>query len=303
VTFGFAVVFLNGVPSRLPAEAQVVYSAKSDSYDPESLPCLKGEKDYLRALGEAEGCPRLLGRAVQPIGYAVWGDSHAGALAPGIEEAGAKAGKAGLLLSNGACPPLMDFETGASRKERLARCWRFNQLAIELLRDQRVPLVFLVARWPKYSHHSEYGNEGVFFSPKDPISLEDFSAPLRTALDSTVANLIRNNVMPILVMDVPEPGYDVPHALAKAALTGSSNPIELLRPALERRQQLAKTVLHEIASKYKLTVIDPTPEFCDEILCAVRKNGKILYKDADHLTTTGAKIISHIFDASFAASK
>src|SRR4029079_13291638 len=94
VTFGFAVEFLDGVPSRLPAQAQVAYSAKSDSYDSKSLPCLEGEKDYLRDMGEVEGCPRLLGPPLQPLRYVVWGDSHAEAIAPGIEEAGAEAGKA-----------------------------------------------------------------------------------------------------------------------------------------------------------------------------------------------------------------
>ena len=101
-------------------------------------------------------------------------------------------------------------------------------------------------------------------------------------------------------MDVPEIGYDVPQALAKAVLTQSSIDIAPSPEAVRRRQALAMKVLAASASKYQATIVDPTPEFCNEKRCMVQKNGIILYSDADHLSQNGAKSISHIFDAVFA---
>lgn len=294
--FGIYVNASEGVASRLPPEAATAYAAKMDIIGAYREECFGDKFEDIRLVG---GCPRALDEAKnQPLQYLVWGDSHANAMAPAIAKA-AGAGRPGLLVASPSCPPLLDFNTGTSKRGRLERCHRANRAVLDLISDQNIPLVFMIARWPKYAHRSEYGTEGVFFDPSEPVGLEDHSAELRVALDKTLAELARRKAKVVLVMDVPEMGYDVPHALAKAFMTRSTSDIAPTREAVRLRQRLAMEVLSQSALKGEATLIDPTPEFCDQQRCSVRKNGTILYHDEDHLTLSGAREISHIFASAF----
>jgi peptidoglycan/LPS O-acetylase OafA/YrhL len=295
LVFGLIINASDGAPGRLPAAVIAVYSAKQDvrtSYQPQCKD--EGEVDQV--------CPYyLLGnRTDGPPRFIVWGDSHAGSMSPAIEEAAIAGRQSGFLVGRPSCPPLLNFDTGGERVEKKVLCERKNHAVMRLIRDQGISLVLMVARWPKYVHHAEYGNEGVFFDPSQPVSLDDYSAAMQTALDAMLAELTRNNVRVVLVMDVPEMGLDVPHALAKAVLTRSTGDIAPSREAVRRRQALAMKVLSASASKYGVPLIDPTPDICDEERCFASRNGHVLYKDEDHLTFSAAKSMSHIFNSVFA---
>lgn len=294
LVFGLIINASDGAPGRLPAAVMAVYSAKQDVRQSYQAQCDdKGDIDHI--------CPWLMGnRTDDPPRYLIWGDSHAGSMSPAIEEAAVAGKQSGLLVGRPSCPPLLDFDTGGEKVEKKVLCNRSNRSMMRLIKDQGISLVFLVARWPKYVHHAEYANEGVFFDPSQPVVLDDYSAAMQTALDAMVAELTRNNVRVVLVMDVPEMGYDVPHALAKAVLTQSTGDIAPSREAVRQRQALAMKVLSASASKYGVPLIDPTSEICDEERCFVSRNGQVLYKDEDHLTFSAAKSMSHIFDFAFA---
>jgi len=302
IGFGFVIDAYDGIAGRLPGDVAAVYSAKYDSENYEDRNCFANGGSGTDDTFAAGDCPLSLGKRDQSPQYIVWGDSHASAMAPAIEEAADKAGKSGLLVTAGACPPLLDFDTGNSKRESIARCNRSNRATMNLIIAKRIPLIFMVARWPRYSHRSEYGKEGVFFDPSRPIGLDDFSAPLRAAMDATLADLARNGIHAVLVMDVPEMGYDVPDALAKAVLTRSNANLAPSRQVVRQRQALAANVVSSLALKYHPIVIDPTPELCDQEQCFMKKDGVILYRDADHLTLSGARMISHIFNSVFAAA-
>jgi hypothetical protein len=300
IGFGFVIDAYGGIIGRLPGDVAAVYSAKYDVENYRDRNCFaNGGSSATNAIVDG-GCPLMLGKRDEPPQYVVWGDSHAAAMAPAIEEAANKAGKSGLLVSSGACPPLLDFDTGASKRQNIASCNSSNRATINLIIAQRIPLIFLVARWPKYSHRSEYGREGVFFDPSHAIDLDDYSAPLRAAMDATLADLARNGIHAVLVMDVPEMGYDVPNALAKAILTRSEANLAPSRQIVRQRQALAAEVVSSIALKYHPIVVDPNPDLCDQQRCFMKKDGVILYRDSDHLTRSGARMISHIFDSVFA---
>jgi len=302
VAFGVMISAYDGVPSRLPAEAMTVYAAKWDHSPYDDVRCFVDGGSTLSVEDIENGrlCTLPPGTQGRPPSFIVWGDSHASAMAPGIGEAALAAGRSGIVGGAGSCPPVIDFDTGGSKREKVAQCQSTNRAVLDYIVAERIPLVFLVARWPKYVHRAEYGNEGVFFDPAQPIPLADYSAPLRASLDATLAELARNGIKTVIVMDVPEIGYDVPHALAKAVLTHSSADIAPTRDAVRRRQALAMKVLSDSAAKYDAALVDPTSQFCDAERCAVVKNGIVLYRDEDHLSQAGAKSLGHIFDFAFA---
>jgi hypothetical protein len=239
-------------------------------------------------------------RAGEEPDFIVWGDSHAVAMAPAIIASANQHGAWGLFIGGGSCPPLRTFETLDTREATQRRCNEANAAVLDYLRGHRVPVVFMVARWPKYALGNEYGAEGVFFDPAEipsPVPGED--EKLAAALDGTLQELRRLGARPVLVMDVPEPGYEVPHAFAKALLHERTPAIAPSREAVSARQKRAREILTAAARKYGAGFVDPTPALCDDTVCRVELNGTLLYRDSDHLTLTGATSISFIFDALF----
>jgi hypothetical protein len=100
-------------------------------------------------------------------------------------------------------------------------------------------------------------------------------------------------------MDVPEPGYDVPYALARAADDHRILNVNPSRSAVDQRQRQAIAILKAAAAKYGVELIDPTSSFCGSDQCNAEIDGRPLYADSDHLTKTAAVGLSGLFNHSF----
>ena len=120
-----------------------------------------------------------------------------------------------------------------------------------------------------------------------------------SALEETLAQLRAAGAMPVLVMDVPEPGYDVPVAMARAKLFNRNIRIDPPRARVDARQRLERQVLVTAAARHNALLIDPTAAFCDETDCETERDGVPLYVDADHLTKSEAENLSPLFAGAF----
>jgi hypothetical protein len=306
VIVGVTVSFLHGLPTRLPVVAQNLYAARDDRSEFSSAKCFipVDEEVPQGDMERRDFCS--VGRSADntahnsALDFVIWGDSHAAAMAPAIDTIAREHGRSGLLLGRGSCPPLLDFDTGASKRNKIKNCMLYNAAVLRFIAKHQVSVVFLAARWPKYVHRSEYGNEGIFFDPNDAIMLDDFSAELTHSLGITLNAINNAGAKAVIVMDVPEIGYDVPHALAKASMTGDAIAIAPTRQAVRRRQALTLSVLSAAATKYGAVFIDPTERICDATVCRVRVGNIVLYADEDHLSKSGAEYVAPIFEPLFA---
>jgi peptidoglycan/LPS O-acetylase OafA/YrhL len=322
VTFGAIVTLERGLPERLPITAQRIYEASYDIGRFASENCFldSEEKGELRF-----GALCTMGNLGSELRFLVWGDSHAAAMAPAINRAARQSNHLGLFVGRASCPPLLDFDPGESNQpylldidfgetkhrpllhfqfgesQRLSieHCREHNAAVIDFIAAHRIPVVFMIAVWPKYVHRAELPNQGVFFDPSHSATLENWSAPVAQSLDRTLAKLSRIGTRAVLVMGVPEMGYHVPEALAKAAMTGTSASVEPSSASVRKRQALARSVLETYAANYNATIIDPLPAFCDKTRCYAQRNGIVLYQDEEHLSSAGAKSISHIYRSYF----
>jgi hypothetical protein len=166
---------------------------------------------------------------------------------------------------------------------------------MSLIEKRKFAFVFMVGYWPKYVHRKELPGQGVFFDPGVVPSRTDWSIPVRKGLDAILTGLARQGSKAVLVMDVPEMGFDVPEALARAAASGRSLDIA---PSLEytnRRQALARRVLADAARSSGALVVDPMSAICDASRCHAIREGTVLYKDGDHLSAKGAESLSALF--------
>jgi peptidoglycan/LPS O-acetylase OafA/YrhL len=298
---GAVIVALGGLPGRLPPEVRAIYEARRDRSPFASDACFTDETNGPTDRDVRGGKLCSVGVGAGAPSFIVWGDSHAAAMAPAVDAAARKYARRGLLAARASCAPLIDYQAASSKQAKRDACISHNAAVLDLIRTSRVTLVFLVARWPREVLGAEYGKEGVFFNPNAPYRITDRSAYVAAALDETLAALARLGVHAVLVMDVPEPGYDVPYALAKAALRHVTPDIDPPRQVVAQRQRQARAILQAAAAKFGADVIDPTARFCDRDRCHVAANGIPYYADADHLTQTAARTLGDLYDPVFAA--
>lgn len=299
---GFAILKADGLPGRLPAPVQTIYAQRQD-HSPFLQPGCFTDNELRRIARQPVvagiGCPMGV-REAGPTDFLVWGDSHAAAMAPAIDSASSRFNQRGLFVGRAGCPPLMHYETTSSHAVKRQACRDQNDAVFELIRNRNIPLVFLVARWPREVLGAENGAEGPFYDPAAPYTAADRSDRVSAALDTTIKNVATLGVRVVLVMDVPEPGYDVPLSLARAVLRGAVPQINPTRDAVDARQLLARRTLQQAAQKWGAQLIDPTPMFCDADLCRVEVDGLSRYTDADHITHSEALRLTHLFDDALA---
>jgi hypothetical protein len=302
---GAVILRFDGLPDRLPARVLAALAPQQDRSPFFSADCFSDNQTLAAGrpvAGPDMGCA-IGDRAAAAPSFAVWGDSHAAAMAPGIDAAASAAGQGGLFLGRGGCPPLIDYDNTSAKAARRAACREHNAAALRIIDDRRIPLVFLVARWPREVLGSENGNEGPFYDPSVPAVSTDRSAPVTAGLDATLASLKAGGRRVVLVMDVPEPGYDVPLTLARAALHGTDARVNPSRAAVEARQRLTRDLLQSIAARHGGLIVDPLPAFCDATTCRVAQDSVSRYMDADHLTRRAARDLAPLFGPLFAPGR
>ena len=293
--FGAYVVAARGVPGRLPASASRIYSATFDKSRFYELPCFSGEGEGPSAPDIPAGKLCQMGALDSGSRFLVWGDSHAATMAPAIDVAAKQAGVQGIFAGQAGCPPLPDVEMPTRRLTD--HCRDFNAAVLDLIDARRIPVVFMIAYWPRYFHDSELPNQGIYFDPSVPPPLDDRSGPIVAAMDDILANLKQRGIRVVLVMDVPEMGRFVPEALARAVMTNSSTDIAPPWSYTEKRQALARNFLAAAAGKYGAAIVDPLPAFCRDGRCnAADHDGIPLYTDSDHLTATAARGLSYLYE-------
>ena len=298
---GIVILRLEGIPGRLPAQVQDVLAAKRDSSPFFHADCFSDNQTLAAGrpvAGPDMGCAIGVRNRPSP-GFAVWGDSHAAAMAPAIDAAALRRRQSGVFLGRAGCPPLLDYDNTSSQAVRREACREHNTAAFQIIQDMRVRLVFLIARWPREVLGSENGNEGPFYDPAAQAPTADRSAQVSAALDATLTRLAAPGRRVVLVMDVPEPGYDVPLALARAALQGLDARVNPARQAVKARQRLARQALQAVAARHGSLIVDPLPAFCDDALCHVERDGVSRYTDSDHLTQRAARELAPLFEGAF----
>ncbi len=291
-----------GLPQRLPEDVRAIYARMGDDW-PESPACFIDTKGRTGPSLDDIRAGRVCSRGRAPAGrpdFIVWGDSHAASMSPPIFAAGDRLGPRGVIVGAGACPPLLDFETITAREATRRRCQEVNEATLDLIATQKIPVAFLVARWPRAALGNGYGDEGLFFDPKDiapPVPGED--AKFAAALDRTLGRLVELGVRPVIVMSVPEPGYNVPYELARLMLSGRKADIAPAREAVEEREARAREIIAAAVAKHGADIVDPIPALCDDEKCPVVRNGAPIYRDTDHIARAAALRLTPLFESAF----
>ncbi|WP_249695532.1 acyltransferase family protein [Stappia sp. WLB 29] len=288
----------DGLPQRIPPRVTGLMAANEEWRTSDRLACMSRWRDDSFVLAERgqSDSPCRLGAGEGRARVVLWGDSHAAALAPGVDAALAELEIGGLLVAKAGCPPLADPRIGGSEPD--GTCQQFTTRVLDEILAVRPDAVILVARWTLIAE----GGTGVDLRfappPSDAQRLARLKA-LDEAAEALAARFDEAGIPVILVHTVPEPGINVPSAIAVSERFGFAEPAGPDRSGALLRQQATRAALNRATERHDWRVVDPLDGLCGAAgACKIAAGDEPLYFDSNHLTVRGAEMLSpHLVEA------
>lgn len=286
---GKSLVWTQGVPWRLSPEA--LQFAQARTWSPEQMACLadgnKNRHNGFCRFGPPSGPTRAL----------VWGDSHATALVPALQDGASRYGISVTQAGYAGCLPF-------NRKESTPGCLSFNQRVTQLLGQETYSDVVLVARWSLYVYGQRDGDTEA--SLLDPVT----GAYDRKVAEQRFADSLRALVQQLragghrvwLVKEVPLQEFSAPYRLSRLAMLGRPTDKEGMPLAehLQRQAYISRVFEQMAAADPGVKLLDPAPRLCSESgWCRVELDGRSLYTDDNHLSAVGSRYVEAFLEPLF----
>lgn len=288
----------NGWQGRLPGNFVAIES--SGALHPN--PCLADYGKAVPALGSH--CHSTVPNRTS---VALIGDSHAGALGPGVRALAARNGLGYTELTKGSCPALYGVtRLMPTHPQHAQECASFNRdIAARLRDDASIKVVFITGYWSA-PFLDEAGGQRFVPADRPSVSVtpEQSRQYLRQGLEATVRYLTTAGKKVVLLKDVPIFTFDPMRAVATETIpvrrmlgallgippAGSGQFVSASE--LRNNGELANLYIDAIAKQYpQITVIDPASTLCDHGRCKYAGAGNLYYIDSQHLSEAGARVV------------
>ncbi|GBF37436.1 acyltransferase [Leptospira johnsonii] len=133
-------------------------------------------------------------------------------------------------------------------------------------------------------------------------SLKDSKEIYKISLFETVRKLQSSGKKVILISDNPELGFD-PKACGnqrpfRLTYYGVKNPCAVSRREFDERNQDYHKILDYISDSFPINEVkiwEPWKQLCDQYWCWAIKDGKLMYRDGNHLNPEGSKWLGERF--------
>lgn len=301
--FGIAVAgnVTKGFPSRMPSEVEDVLAVQH-TFGPNNKRCLL-HRGQVADLDLKDAC--VLGPD-DGASVAIWGDSHGAAILDALADDLAEQGlssKAYLLSSCLPIPGLLNH--GQKRTEQ---CASFNdQVLADILRDDNIETVVLVATWDNYFLSNTWpnmlgwrGEDGFFSYPIGGSAAMPEEARQQALLEATlslVTTLTENGKSVVVALSAPRPDIVIPRHFARLIKNGQDVPEYFVyeRTYFEEQSAFSRQLFETVAKNFeadRVTLAYPEDVLCDADGCAVVKDHALLFSDGNHLSVVGAKLVS-----------
>jgi len=191
----------------------------------------------------------------------------------------------GWSLSGSVCPP---FSRSAHEKNAGdPACEKVTETALQLIRDNGIKNVIIVARWDLYAPEQEKGG---IETAREPSAAAAPKEAFAASLQETVKMLEEMGANVWIMKQVPPQIMDPPSSLALAQYL-ARDPKKLERPYADilHLRSFSDAAFSEAASRYPINFIDPAEQFCPgHKTCRIASEGRSLYMDSTHVSHDGA---------------
>ena len=297
---GILIHINNGFPNRFNNQVNLFANGNIDN-NPRRLEChyISNKDIYAGNLCERNVS---LEDSKQPS-FLSWGDSHADAIMPLLEEIALENDLAMYHASKNSCPPLINTIPINSSKE----CYEFNKYMMKNISDKEIKNVVLTARWIVYTKgrsNIEPLNETnpllvTYGSNNKDISSDQAIKNLEKHLIETIDGINSLGATVWIIEQPPEQQLlSPPDQLAQYSIRGKDiSNLGVERSVHQNRESYVSEIMHSIAQKnQRVHIISPDVVLCNDKKCNIEYQGKSIYRDDDHLTVSGSKIIKPLFN-------
>jgi peptidoglycan/LPS O-acetylase OafA/YrhL len=223
------------------------------------------------------------------------GDSHSNSLYPGLDEI--YPGKV-LNIAGGACLPFFNVDSGTSQSIQCSHEDSNTYLGIAE-NNAQIKTILLVSRGPWYITGKGYGwaESG---TPDHIIKLQnsveaDYAEIFKKSMKETLQHLSVKNKQLVFVVDIPELGFH-PKTCISSPLIGNlqiHKNCAVSRLDYDERAKKYREIISSVLKDFpKVKVFDAASVLCDDKLCWAMKDGKMLYRDDNHLSLNGSREIA-----------
>jgi peptidoglycan/LPS O-acetylase OafA/YrhL len=307
ITAAFALVVGVSIAARQEASAGWRLSGPAR----EAMKAIDRVEGRLRCRGDAAWLPEEQAKravcrwgAGEATDFVIWGDSHAGAIAPELASHLLDRGmRGGVMVSYANCPPLHDIDVRGRRIK--TGCAVQNERTVAAIIERRPALVVLAGRWANVASDVRAPGDG---EPAGRIFDRSTGREMSfgEALIRTVEILQAAGARVLVLGQVPEVEFNVPAAVVRK-LRGLSSLPTVEVADFQRRQHRVLDGLGRLEALGVATVIYPHRLLCGARTCAIVEGDRPLYRDDDHLSALGsARVIEankHLIDAAAGAKK
>lgn len=261
---GAALSLTHGVPQRFPIEVQQVLAMEAYDYttDARYPACWLGDNDEPRAFAAECLATRDSDTALT---VAVWGDSHAARLYPGLRNVLPEA--VGLTqYTRNSCPPMSAIRPA---------CSAGNEAVLTDLGANPPDVLVMYAAWPNYGG---WGTGSSF--------PEKLAATIASAKRAGIPNIWLVGPAPIFRPSLPELVVDI--------WTESGSMPDRLPGDIEGTVRETDLVLRAIATAAQIEYFSPSDALCNDEGCKThtdRSFADLVTWDYGHLTTSGAEMM------------
>jgi len=274
VLLGFMVYWKHGMPSRIPDRALTFDDFGSHYAFRNETTVAQAADGQFPDLG-----PMDAGQSIQVL---VWGDSHAMAITPVVDELCRKYSVRGVEATHSSTAPVLDYASHASEYSLQEDSLTFAKSVVDFVAKRRVKTVIIAAEWCCYETPEVVGQK----------------------LEATVKALIAAGASVYVIKDVPSPGYYVPRVAALTILhRGDLSRLEVSPADYSAKNHDYEPIFAHVAES-GATILDPTKFLLNgNGRYDVIRDDKVLYFDYGHLTVEGSELLTPMFEPVFRSAK
>lgn len=267
LVFGGGVYLKDGIPSRFSPQVGKYDTSRANHAFRNSITLQEAVTGQFAELGSQS--------LHQPIEILIWGDSHAMAVTPALDELCRRFSVRGVQATHSATPPFIGYIPSGGLKKSTPV---FSKAIVDFISSRRIKNVIIAARWSRYG-------------------TPDF---LDAELTATVRAIKDSGAKVYVLKDVPLASFDVPRRAAFTALYDGD--VSKLTIPADQHQDATRgfEFAFDHLAKIGATILDSPAYFLNTNgSYDVIRHDNVLYTDDNHLSIEGSKLLVPMFEPLF----
>ena len=206
-----------------------------------------------------------------------------------------------LSIVRSGCPLIEGFNLH-SDDENI--CLKYNKNRLALIQSDKysnIPVI-LIGRFVSYIDRQNdperadaYINRpNVYFGDQHFMTHDNAYVALGEHLKETMCEVSKKHPTFIL-QPIPEFKFSIPKVVARDLLLNRKTDISLTKQDYLNRSGRMRRIIEANAKACGATVLDPMPILCSSGNCIYEYSDRLIYRDGDHLSEYGNKLLSPLF--------